>query len=95
MSAGYRARLRRLELGQYEEDMIIVNPRRWYGTDMTADELAAHREAVREVALNPKGILLCYQSEDNPDPMVALFGAEEAAKLNAGRRNIRAWRPHG
>ena len=94
MSRAMLGRLKKIEDARFEESLIIINPRRFPGQEMTPDELEAHREAVRAVAMNPKGILIQYQAEGAPDPMVELFGEAEAAALSAGHRNIKARRSY-
>jgi hypothetical protein len=79
----------KIEAGQFEEALIIVNPRRFAAQPpMTEPELAAHREAVRAVAANPKGVMICYQSEGDPDPLAVLLGEAEAEAINRNTRKV-------
>lgn len=96
MSAtGLRARLKRIEANRHQPAMIIVNPYRFpCDPAMTQDELEAHREAVREVAKNPKGIMLTYWNEESgtEDPLVTLLGQEEADAINRKQKRVRVRR---
>ena len=74
------ARLKRLELSRYTEEMIVVNPKSFYGELMPPEERERHRLEVLPVARNPLGILICFMNEgEASDPLRELLGADFAS----------------
>ena len=88
-----KARVSRLEAVQapYSKPRIIyVRP----PEGMTADQVEAHRQEVREAADDPRTIFVCYRNMDGTDSLDELMGAE-AADINRRHREIALQRSYG
>ena len=94
MSKAHMTRVRKLEAvkGAY------IPPRIQYVRSpegMSADELEAHRQEVREAAEHPHAFLIVYQNMDGTDSLDDLFGPDEAEAINRKHREVKLTRSYG